>query len=176
MTDQEILTSFNRILRDLLLDDSIVLRMNTRREDIANWDSFNYISFIVAVESEFGIKFKVADVESFENVGAIVTHLMAKQAPPELLGIHTNLPGTVPSEVLIAIGAGGPPPAGTACRRNCHASDEPRPGLVPDLAGGQCLPLHLDRLDAGSAMADADRDNVIGLSLPTLLQPRLHIS
>jgi acyl carrier protein len=72
MSDHEILTSFNRILRDLLLDDSIVLTRETRREDVPNWDSFNYINFIVAVEMEFNVKFKVADIESFENVGAIV--------------------------------------------------------------------------------------------------------
>jgi acyl carrier protein len=75
MTVQEILTAFTRILRDLLLDDSIVLTMETRRADIPNWDSFNYINFIVAVEIEFGVKFKVADIESFENVGAIVTEI-----------------------------------------------------------------------------------------------------
>jgi len=75
MTVQEILTAFTRILRDLLLEDSIVLTMETRREDIPNWDSFNYINFIVAVEIEFGLKFKIADVESFANVGAIVTQM-----------------------------------------------------------------------------------------------------
>jgi len=75
MTAPEILTEYTRILRDLLLDDSIVLTMDTRREDIPNWDSFNYINFIVAVEIEFGVKFKVADIESFANVGAIVTEL-----------------------------------------------------------------------------------------------------
>ena len=75
MTVQEILTAFTRILRDLLLDDSIVLTMDTRREDIPNWDSFNYINFIVAVEQEFGVKFKIADIESFPNVGAIVTEM-----------------------------------------------------------------------------------------------------
>ena len=75
MTVPEILTVFTRILRDLLLDDSIELTMETRREDIPNWDSFNYINFIVAVELEFGVKFKIADIESFENVGAIVTQL-----------------------------------------------------------------------------------------------------
>jgi acyl carrier protein len=73
MTNQEVLESFNRILRDLLLDDSIVLTMKTQRENVPNWDSFNYINFIVAVEVEFGVKFKVADIESFENVGAIVS-------------------------------------------------------------------------------------------------------
>jgi len=72
MTDEEILTVFTRILRDLLLDDSIVLTMETQRENVPNWDSFNYINFIVAVEVKFGVKFKVADIESFANVGAIV--------------------------------------------------------------------------------------------------------
>jgi len=77
MTHQEILSAFNRILRALLLDDSIVLSMDTRRQDVPNWDSFNYINFMVAVELEFGVKFKIADVESFENVGAIVAGTQA---------------------------------------------------------------------------------------------------
>jgi acyl carrier protein len=73
MTVQEILTAFTRILRDLLLDDSIELTLKTRREEVLNWDSFNYINFIVAVETEYGVKFKIADIESFADVGAIVT-------------------------------------------------------------------------------------------------------
>jgi acyl carrier protein len=76
MTGQEILSAFTRILRDLLMDDSIVLTMETRRQDVPNWDSFNYINFIVAVEIEFGVKFMVADIESFANVGAIVTEVL----------------------------------------------------------------------------------------------------
>ena len=72
MTTQQILVAFTQILRDLLADDSIVLTMDTRRHEVANWDSFAYINFIVAVEAEFGVKFPVTDVESFENVGAIV--------------------------------------------------------------------------------------------------------
>ena len=82
MTVQEILAAFTRILRDLLLDDSIVLAMETRREDIPNWDSFNYINFIVAVELEFGAKFKIADIEAFPNVGAIVTEMTKMLASP----------------------------------------------------------------------------------------------
>jgi acyl carrier protein len=77
MTDQEILDKFTRILGDLLLDESIVLSMETRRQDVPNWDSFNYINFMVAVEMEFKVKFKVADIESFEDVGAIVTETKA---------------------------------------------------------------------------------------------------
>jgi acyl carrier protein len=77
MTDQDILGVFTQVLRDLLLDDSIVLSMETRRQDVPNWDSFNYINFMVAVELKFGVRFKIADVESFENVGAIVAGTQA---------------------------------------------------------------------------------------------------
>lgn len=77
MTDQDILNGLTRILRDLLSDDSIMLTMETKRDEVANWDSFAYVSFIVAVEIEFGMKFGVAEVESFENVGAIVRRIGA---------------------------------------------------------------------------------------------------
>lgn len=77
MTDQDILNRVAQILRDLLSDDSIVLAMDTKRDEVENWDSFAYISFIVAVETEFGVKFSVAEVESFQNVGAIVRKISA---------------------------------------------------------------------------------------------------
>jgi acyl carrier protein len=72
MIEADILQTLTRILRDLLADDSIVLTMETRREEVPNWDSFAYVNFIVAAEMELGVKFGVAEVESFENVGAIV--------------------------------------------------------------------------------------------------------
>ena len=72
MTEQELLNAFTGILRDILLDDTIMLTKDTRRQDVSNWDSFNYINFIVAVEARFGVKFRVADIESFENIGAII--------------------------------------------------------------------------------------------------------
>ena len=43
--------------------------------------------------------------------GAIVSNVMAKQAPPELLGIHVNLPGTIPPDIAKALQADDPPPA-----------------------------------------------------------------
>ena len=36
-----------------------------------------YVNFIVAVESEFRIQFRLADVESFETVGDIVQEIKA---------------------------------------------------------------------------------------------------
>ena len=46
--------------------------------------------------------------------GNAVSEIMALQKPPELLGIATNMPATVPPEIAKALAMGSPPPANLA--------------------------------------------------------------
>jgi len=44
--------------------------------------------------------------------GSVISDVMARQAPPGLLGIHVNMPATVPTDVAKALTCGEPAPSG----------------------------------------------------------------
>ncbi|MDH3978693.1 MAG: acyl carrier protein [Gammaproteobacteria bacterium] len=77
MNDPNLINRLSEILGSLLGEDDIQLTAETTRQDIPEWDSFQYINFIVAVEMEYNIKFRVSDVESFRNVGEIATEILS---------------------------------------------------------------------------------------------------
>ena len=55
--------------------------------------------------------------------GALVTQLMGVQAAPELLAIHTNMPGAVPAEIDKVALSGAPAPSGLSAEEK-HAYDQ----------------------------------------------------
>ncbi len=46
--------------------------------DLDGWDSVAHVTLIVAVEREFKVKFKAADIAKAVNVGALIAHIQTK--------------------------------------------------------------------------------------------------
>jgi len=72
------------------------------------WDPAHIARAWVALMKRLGYTRFVAQGGDW---GGIITDLMGAQAPPELIGIHTNFPGIFPPEIDKAIRIGDSPPS-----------------------------------------------------------------
>jgi pimeloyl-ACP methyl ester carboxylesterase len=81
----------------------------SERPSATGWDPVHIARAWIALMRRLGYERFVAQGGDW---GAQITDLMGAEAPPELLGIHSNMPGTAPPEVAEALVSGGPTPAG----------------------------------------------------------------
>jgi pimeloyl-ACP methyl ester carboxylesterase len=72
------------------------------------WDPVHIADAWIALMKRLGYTRFVAQGGDW---GAQITDVMGAKAPPELLGIHSNMPGTVPPEISKTL-ASGPEPSG----------------------------------------------------------------
>jgi pimeloyl-ACP methyl ester carboxylesterase len=73
------------------------------------WDPVHIARAWIALMRRLGYKRFVAQGGDW---GAQITDVIGAEAPPELLGIHSNMAGTVPADVSKALPSGGPTPSG----------------------------------------------------------------
>ena len=72
MTRAEILSKVTELLSDVVEQPDLKLTESMTAEDVTDWDSTNHVRLIVAVESEFGIRFETSEIGSPETVGQLI--------------------------------------------------------------------------------------------------------
>ena len=73
------------------------------------WEPVHIARAWIELMKRLGYKKYVAQGGDWGNA---VSEIMALMAPPELLGIHTNMPATVPADISKALSSGGTVPSG----------------------------------------------------------------
>jgi acyl carrier protein len=78
MNRDEIYSKLTVILRDVFDDESLQPVDSMTSDDVPEWDSTNHVRLMVAIESEFGIRFETEEITAPENVGGIVDLIQSK--------------------------------------------------------------------------------------------------
>lgn len=78
MGRNEVLKEVNAIFIDILDNESIVLTEAIHADDVEEWDSLTHIQLVVAVEKHFKIRFTSKEIQSWKNVGEMITCILSK--------------------------------------------------------------------------------------------------
>lgn len=78
LSRDEIMAKVQDIFRDKFDDDTLSIIDKTSAADIEDWDSLEQVSLVVAMETEFEIKFNIREVSELKNVGNMVDLITEK--------------------------------------------------------------------------------------------------
>jgi acyl carrier protein len=68
--------------REVFRDDSLVLTDSTTPVQVAGWDSFAHLNFMLSVENEFGVEFSEDEFTRFVDIGELKRLLAEKLVSP----------------------------------------------------------------------------------------------
>ena len=66
------LEKIQEIFRDVLDDETLVVEDTFSQKDCEDWDSVAMVQIVLAVESEFGVKFATGEVAGIHSVADIL--------------------------------------------------------------------------------------------------------
>lgn len=79
MDRNETLARLKPVVRDFFNDPDLEITEETNAEDIPDWDSLANVNLILAVERELGCRFDTEEINEFQNLGDMITSILAKQ-------------------------------------------------------------------------------------------------
>jgi acyl carrier protein len=78
MSFDEVLSAVNQVFIDVLDHDDIRLTPASTAADVEDWDSLTHIELVVAIEKRFGVKFTLAEIQGYRNVGEMCEGIVRK--------------------------------------------------------------------------------------------------
>ena len=80
MKTEEITGKLKSVFEKVLEEKDITITREMTAQDVEKWDSLRHVQLISEVESAFGIKFKLREIMSMNNVGDLIDLIDIKKA------------------------------------------------------------------------------------------------
>ncbi len=72
------ISKVQNIFQEIFEDPMLSIAPGMTAKDVVNWDSFNHINLILALEEAFNVRFTTAEMAQMSNVGELVVSLAKK--------------------------------------------------------------------------------------------------
>lgn len=75
---QELFNQIRKIFVQVLDDNTIALKEETKASDVYGWDSLTHIQLVVSIEKHFKIRFTSREIQTWQNVGQMIDCILTK--------------------------------------------------------------------------------------------------
>jgi acyl carrier protein len=79
MDNSEAMSRVTVVFQRVFGDETLSLTRDTTAKDVEGWDSLMHINLVVAIESEFKIRFTSREIARLQNVGELIDLIVRKQ-------------------------------------------------------------------------------------------------
>ena len=77
--NKEIFDTVTEVFREIFDDEDLIINPETNASTIDDWDSYNHINLIVALETRFEVSFTTKEIGSMTCVGDLLSLLDDKR-------------------------------------------------------------------------------------------------
>lgn len=72
MTREAIIEQLTPIARVMFKNDTLVVTDDLSAANVSTWSSMSFMMFLTEIENHFGFKFKMMEILTLKNMGAII--------------------------------------------------------------------------------------------------------
>lgn len=72
MTREAIIEQLTPIARAMFKDETLVVSDDLSAANVSTWSSMSFMMFLTEIENHFGFKFKMMEILTLKNMGAII--------------------------------------------------------------------------------------------------------
>jgi len=80
MNDSDVIKVIQSALRDVLVNEEVVITPETTASDVSGWDSLTNVRLFIAIEEKMSLRFSPMDLDRLTTVGDIVNMVQDKNS------------------------------------------------------------------------------------------------